>query len=43
MEVISEEELKVSLSIVPKDKIPRLDGWTVEFFWVYLILLGEIC
>ena len=43
MEVISEEELNVVLSNFKKDKIPGPDGWTIEFFWVYLILLGEIC
>ena len=32
MEEVSEEELKETLNIFQKDKIPGPDGWKVEFF-----------
>ena len=32
MEEVSEEEVKTTLLRFQKDKSPRSDGWTVEFF-----------
>ena len=32
MEEVSEEKLKTILHSFQKDKIPGLDGWTIEFF-----------
>ena len=32
MEEVSEEELKATMHSFQKDKSPKPDGWTVEFF-----------
>jgi len=35
MAVVSKREIKEVLASFQKDKIPRLDGWAVEFFTSY--------
>jgi hypothetical protein len=37
----TKEEVLVVLKSFSKDKIPRPDGWTVEFFLHYFDLLGD--
>ena len=41
MEEVSEEELKLALQSFQKDKSPRPDGWTIEFFTELYELLGD--
>ena len=41
MEEVSEEDLKVTLHSFQKDKIPALDGWTVEFFLATYEIIGS--
>ena len=40
MKEVTEEELKATLHSFQKDKSPRLDGWTVEFFLVAFDIIG---
>jgi hypothetical protein len=35
------EEIKLVLNILPKDKIPEMDIWMVDFFLKYFDLIGE--
>jgi hypothetical protein len=37
---VTEEEVKETLQIFQKDKIPGPDGWTIEFFRGFLDLIG---
>ena len=44
IEVFSEEEIKVALYNFQKDKsLGSPNGWLLNFFWVYLILLVGTC
>jgi hypothetical protein len=41
MEKVTLEELKVVLNSFQKDKIPRPDGWTIEFFLGFFDSIGQ--
>jgi hypothetical protein len=41
MEEVTEDELKEVLHIFQKDKIPRPDDWTIEYFLGFYDLPGE--